>query len=105
MTPQIGRALDDLFEYLLRKAVSPVQVFDQQHDLRNAATRPEQCLQQVARAQADQHAVEPCERALRRFEAEQIEQQAEFSWECSPSTVSPISSLRATSLSASPDRT
>ena len=61
-----------------RNAVDPMQVLDQQHDLREAAARRQQVLQQVARAQADQHAVEPGERALRRFEAEQIEQQAEI---------------------------
>jgi hypothetical protein len=55
-----------------------MQVLEQQHDRREAAARREQGLQQVTRAQANQYAIEADERALRRLEAEQIEQQADI---------------------------
>jgi hypothetical protein len=75
---EIGFVGDDPAQNFQRNAVDPMQVLEQQHDRRDAAARREQGLQQVARAQANQHAIEADERALGRLEAEQIEQQADI---------------------------
>ena len=40
--PQLGLAVDDLAQHLLRDAVDPMQVLDQQHDRREAAARFQQ---------------------------------------------------------------
>ena len=65
----LALALDDLAQDLLRNAVDPMEVLNEQHGLREVAARFEQSLKQVARAQANQHAIEAGERALGRFEA------------------------------------
>jgi hypothetical protein len=69
--------LDQPTEQLFGRAINPVDVLDQEDDRRGAATRRQERRQQVARAQADQNAVEARERGFRR-KTEQIEQQAEI---------------------------
>ena len=76
--PQLGLAVDDLAQHLFAKRCrSNAGPRSATPPARGGSALPE-ILQQVARAQTDQHAVEPGERTLRRFEAEQIEQQAKI---------------------------
>ena len=70
--------LDQFAEQLFRCAVDPVNVFKHQNHRGGAAFRLQQGRQQVARAQADQDAVESRQRSFRRFETQQIEQEAQI---------------------------
>ena len=56
--PQLCFAIDDLAQQFLGYAVDPVQILDHHDHWREAAARLQQLLQKLARAQADQHAVE-----------------------------------------------
>ena len=64
-----------LAQHLLRHAVDPVKILDQQNDRREAATRLDQTQQQIPRSKADQHAIETVQRAFRRLKPQQIEKQ------------------------------
>ena len=74
-----------------------MQILDHHDHRREAATRLQQLLKKLARAQADQHTVEPRQRAVRDFEAEQVEQQAKVANGLQAECRQPISSLSATS--------
>ena len=75
---RIRVGLDQSIEQLFGRAVDPVDVLEQEDDRRGAATRRQERGQQVARAQADQNAVEARKRGFRRVKTEQIEQQAKI---------------------------
>ena len=68
---------DDLRQQVLRSAVEPMKVLEHEDHRRQSTARLRQPLQELARSQADQYAVQALQRSLRRFKAEQIEQQAE----------------------------
>ena len=77
--PQLGLAVDDLVQNFLGHAVDPVQILDGHDHGRELAACLQPLLQELARAQADQYAVEPGQRSVGDFQAKQMEQQADVS--------------------------
>ena len=72
------------------------------NDWREAAASFQHNLQQVARAQANQDAIEPGEGTLRRVKAKHIEQQAKALWGIQPERCQPhLRAFGLTSFSAS----
>ena len=69
------RGGDQTAEQFLRGGVDPVQVLEQDGERRDAATLAQEIDQQAARAQSDQHAVQPGEAPGRRREADKVHQQ------------------------------